>query len=44
MTSAYLADDNALAQLCAEARAQGRIALDTEFHREGRFYPKLALL
>jgi ribonuclease D len=40
----WIADDRALAELVASLVAEPRYALDTEFHRERTYHPKLALL
>ena len=40
----YLHSTTALADFCAAARSDGRVGLDTEFHRERRYYPQLALV
>ena len=44
MSELYLRGDRALAALCEQATAEGRLGLDTEFHRERRYFPQLALL
>ena len=44
MTDLYLSTESELAALCETAKATGRLALDTEFHRERRYFPQLALL
>jgi ribonuclease D len=40
----WIADDRALERLVATLVAEPRYALDTEFHRERTYHPKLALL
>lgn len=40
----YYVDSDRLAELCEEARADGRIGLDVEFIREKTYYPQLALI
>jgi ribonuclease D len=40
----WIGDDEALARLVSALRSEPRYALDTEFHRERTFHPKLALL
>ncbi len=44
MTVTYLRSRRELEEFCQEAREGGRLGLDTEFHREKRFFPKLALV
>jgi len=44
MSATYLKTDRELEELCRQARDEGRIGLDTEFHRERRYTPKLALV
>jgi len=44
MTDLYLSTDSELAALCKTAKATGRLGLDTEFHRERRYFPQLALV
>jgi ribonuclease D len=40
----WVATDADLAQVVQEAKATGSVAVDTEFHRERSYYPKLALV
>lgn len=40
----YLDDPGEIADLAAEARAEGRVAIDAEFIRERTYYPQLALI
>lgn len=40
----WVADDGALDEVVAAARAGARYALDTEFHRERTYFPRLALV
>jgi ribonuclease D len=40
----WVADDAALAEVVAALAAEPRYALDTEFHRERTYYPKVALV
>ncbi len=40
----WVADPEALGEVVASALAEPRYALDTEFHRERSYYPKLALV
>ena len=40
----WIDDDSSLNALIDQAVASDRYALDTEFHREKTYYPKLALL
>ena len=44
MSYRWIDTDEALADLVAEVAAQPRYALDTEFHRERTYYPRLALV
>ena len=44
MASKYLESEQELAEFCQQARSEGCIGLDTEFHRERRYFPKLALV
>ena len=44
MTFRLVASDDALEQLTDELVGEPRYALDTEFHRERTYYPKLALV
>lgn len=44
MTFRLVASDDALEQLIDELVGEPRYALDTEFHRERTYYPKLALV
>ena len=44
MTVAWIDTDDALVALVASLVGQPRIALDTEFHRERTYYPRLALV
>lgn len=43
-SAAWIDTDQALAELIDHLLTQPRYALDTEFHRERTFYPKLALM
>lgn len=40
----WIADDRALDELLERLQSQDRIALDTEFHREKTYFPRLALI
>ncbi|MBZ4194695.1 MAG: ribonuclease D [Candidatus Contendobacter sp.] len=40
----YIADQPALADLCADLRGTAWLALDTEFIRESTYYPRLCLI
>lgn len=40
----WIADDDSLREVVAAAAAEPRYALDTEFHRERTYYPRLALV
>ncbi len=44
MNHRWIDTDEALAALVAEVAAEPRYALDTEFHRERTYYPRLALV
>lgn len=44
MSSPYLESPAEVVELCAQARSEGRLGLDLEFLREGRYYPQLALI
>lgn len=44
MSYRWVATDAELAELVAEVSAQPRYALDTEFHRERTYFPRLALV
>ena len=40
----WIADDRALDELLDRLQSQERVALDTEFHREKTYFPRLALI
>ena len=40
----WIADDRALDELLDRLQSHDRIALDTEFHREKTYFPRLALI
>jgi len=40
----WIADDQALDELLDRLQSQDRVALDTEFHREKTYFPRLALI
>jgi ribonuclease D len=44
MEPEWIADENALASLVARVRDEPRFALDTEFHGERSYWPRLALI
>ena len=44
MTATWIAEQSAFEQLVDEVRAAERFALDTEFHRERTYFPRLALV
>ena len=44
MTHLWIEDDLALDEVIDEILLQSRYAIDTEFHREKSYYPKLALV
>mgnify|MGYP006273930377 CR=1 FL=1 len=44
MTAAWVADQDAFERLVDQLVGEPRYALDTEFHRERTYYPRLALL
>ncbi|MGB8626063.1 MAG: hypothetical protein WCD03_07845, partial [Candidatus Cybelea sp.] len=44
MTPAIVADPAALARLCAQVRDAARVALDTEFHAERTYTPRLMVV
>ncbi|HEY4432880.1 MAG TPA: HRDC domain-containing protein [Candidatus Cybelea sp.] len=44
MTPAIVADSAALARLCAQVRDAARVALDTEFHAERTYTPRLMVV
>ena len=44
MTHRWVQRQDELDQLIDELAAQPRYAMDTEFHRERTYYPKLALI
>ncbi|MSY48446.1 MAG: ribonuclease D, partial [Actinobacteria bacterium] len=44
MTHRWIEDESALDEVIDEILLQPRYAIDTEFHREKTYYPKLALV
>ncbi len=44
MTPSIVADPSALERLCARVREAGRVALDTEFHAERTYSPRLMVV
>ena len=44
MTSVWIDNDRSLSNLVGELEAQSIIAIDTEFHRERTYFPRLALV
>ncbi|HEX3370215.1 MAG TPA: hypothetical protein VHS56_11615, partial [Candidatus Cybelea sp.] len=44
MTPVIVADSPALARLCAQVRDAARVALDTEFHAERTYSPRLMVV
>ena len=40
----WIADDQALDELLGRLQSHDRVALDTEFHREKTYFPRLALI
>jgi ribonuclease D len=40
----WIADDQALDELLDRLQSHDRVALDTEFHREKTYFPRLALI
>ncbi|MFZ9540694.1 MAG: ribonuclease D, partial [Ilumatobacteraceae bacterium] len=44
MAHTFVRDQDSLEQLLSRLNAEERIALDTEFHRERTYFPRLALI
>ncbi|MSZ04044.1 MAG: ribonuclease D, partial [Actinobacteria bacterium] len=44
MTAVWIADQEAFEELITRVSLEERYALDTEFHRERTYFPRLALI